>query len=249
MKVTQPTHIKSYTFKSMRKFLTKTSLSLILLALFLTFFVRTGVPESSWETKIQREDITEKFKSVNEGTLFTQKKEPTNLSCQVKKEEDMRVELHQTTPQLSPTELKYRLRKKFNNRIAFCGPSVVVISLDPSERFKQFPVIMKNTEEFQVILRQKNLTNAGHWSNQDKQIVIHEHNILSAISLEPIGGGKYKFRLRILQSKAGGFTKEEPVAQMSPQLPTNAFAIEGYIDQHGVIDITKQKPIFHQCPR
>ena len=222
----------------MRTFLIRTFLSFIFLVLFLTFLVRTEALESSWETKIQKEHIAEKVKSMNEGILFTQKKE-----------EEMHVEHDQTKPQLSPTELKYRLRKKFNDQIAFCSPSVGVINTDPNKRFELFPVIIKNTEEFQVILRQKNLPNNGPWSNRSKQIVIHEHTILSAISLEPIEGGKYKFRLRIYQSKGTEFTKEEPVEQIRPQLPTNAFTIEGYIDQYGLIDITKQKPVFHQCPR
>jgi hypothetical protein len=214
----------------------KTFLSLIFITLLLTFFVKPGVPISLWETEIQREGITEKFKFVNEKTFFTQK-------------EDMHVEPHQTALQLSPTELKYRLREKFNDQIAYCGPSVGVINIDPNERFKEFQLIMKNIEEFQVILQQKNLTNDGHWSNQSKQIVIHEHNILSAISLEPVEEGQYKFRLRILQSKTSEFTKEKSIDKMSPQLSTNALAIEGYIDQYGLIDITKQEPISHQCPR
>ena len=149
---------------------------------------------------------------------------------------------------LSPTELKYRLRKHFRDKISFCGPSVGVMSIDPGQRFPEFPAIMRNTEEFQTILRHKNLTRTGPWSDQDKQLVIQEHRLLSAISLEPVGG-KYQFRLRVPKSETEELTLEGAAAPMTPQLPANALVIEGFIDPTAVINIWKKEPIFHTCPR
>jgi len=150
--------------------------------------------------------------------------------------------------QFSFTELKYRLRDEFSDKILFCGPSVGVMSVDPAEGFKQFPVIVRNTEEFQAILRHKNLAAAGPWSERDKQIVMREHRILSAITLEPVGE-RHTFRLRIPKSETDIFTTEESIVPGRPRLPSNAFLIEGSIDQKGVISISTKESIVHRCPR
>ena len=149
--------------------------------------------------------------------------------------------------ELSPTELKYRLREEFDDEIHYCGPPVVVSSIDPSKRFEQFSVIAQKTEEFQTILRHNSLTVTGPWSDQDKQTVIQEHNTLSAIRLEPVGK-KYEFHLLVPNIDTSGFT-EEPTEQTSPQLPKNMLSIEGFIDQNGIISVSKKEPIFHTCPR
>ncbi len=149
---------------------------------------------------------------------------------------------------LSPTELKYRLREQFHDKILFCGPSVEVMSVDPAKRFQQFTLLRRNTEEFQAIVRHTHLAGTGPWSAEDKQTVIREHRILSAIRLDPVGQS-YNFSLRVPLSEANGLTTEGPSEPSRPHLPPNAFLIEGSIDQSGVIDIVRKEPIFHTCPK
>jgi len=142
--------------------------------------------------------------------------------------EESRTELqgNRENSKFSPTDLKYRLRDEFNDKILFCGPSVGVMSVNPAERFKQFPEIVRNKEEFQAILRHKNMPAAGPWSERDKQIVVREHRILSAITLEPVGE-RHTFRLRIPKRETTILTTEESIVPGRPRLPTNTFLIEG----------------------
>lgn len=147
---------------------------------------------------------------------------------------------------LSPTELKYRLREKFNDNILFCGPPVGIMSVDPGKRFREFAAIRNNAEAFEAILHHNNLPRTGPWSDRDKQLVIREHNVLSAIKLDPVGG-KYRFGLWVPKGATDGFNVEEP--KDGPRLPENAYKVEGSIDQNGVIDISKKEPIFHTCPK
>ena len=149
---------------------------------------------------------------------------------------------------LSPTALKYRLREHFNDQISFCGPHVGVMHVDRSKRYRQFTYIMTNLEEFHAILEHNNLPYTGPWSDQDKQLVIREHNILSAIRLDGVGE-KFDFHLRVPESKTSGLTIEEPIEPVGPHILTNAFIIEGSIDQNGVINISKTEPIYHVCPQ
>ncbi len=160
---------------------------------------------------------------------------------------DLHNEIAQLSP-LSPAELKYRLREKFHDKVLFCGPPIEVMSVDPAKRFQQFPLVRRNTEEFQAIVRHTHLAGTGPWSAEDKQTVIREHRILSAIRLDPVGQS-YNFSLRVSLSEANGLTTEGPSEPSRPHLPPNAFLIEGSIDQSGVIDIVRKEPIFHTCPK
>ena len=164
--------------------------------------------------------------------------------------EESRTELqgNRENSKFSPTDLKYRLRDEFSDNILFCGPSVGVMSVNPAERFKQFPEIVRNKEEFQAILRHKNMPAAGPWSEREKQVVLKEHTILSAITLEPMKE-KYTFRLRVPKKETDNFTTEESIVPGRPRLPTNAFLIEGSIDQKGIISISTKESIVHRCPR
>ncbi len=149
---------------------------------------------------------------------------------------------------LSPTALKYRLREHFNDQISFCGPPVGVMHVDRSKRYRQFTDIMAKLEEFHAILGHNNLPYTGPWSDLHKQLVIREHNILSAIRLDGVGE-KFDFHLRVPKSETSGLTIKEPIEPVGPHIPTNAFTIEGSIDQNGVINISKTEPLYHMCPQ
>lgn len=151
---------------------------------------------------------------------------------------------------LSPTALKYRIREQFNDQISVCGPHVGVMHVDRSKRYRQFTDIMTNLEEFHAILEDNNLPYTGPWSDEHKQLVIREHNILSAIRLVRLDevGEKFEFHLRVPKNETSGLTIEEPIEPVGPHIPTNAFIIEGSIDQNGVINVSKTEPIYHRCP-
>ena len=107
---------------------------------------------------------------------------------------------------------------------------------------------MTNLEEFHAILEHNNLPYTGPWSDLHKQLVIREHNILSTIRLDGVGE-KFDFHLRVPESETSGLTIEESIEPVGPHIPTNAFIIEGSIDQNGVINISKTEPIYHVCPK
>ena len=122
----------------------------------------------------------------------------------------------------SITELKYTLLEKFNNNILVCGPPVPQIGYETQE-LKKFDEIAKSAE-FNSILNHKGLTNSEKWSDNDKLIVVREHEKLSAIALEEVGD-KYKFNL---------------ISQ--------GFQYEGFIASDGKIEVTKKKDYPYGCP-
>lgn len=127
----------------------------------------------------------------------------------------------------SITELKYTLIKNFDDKILVCGPPVE--SSDYKEQLlKKFDDIAKS-EEFNFILNHKDLADTGNWSNDEKLIIINEHERLSAIRLEPFGD-KYKFNL------ISKITKGE------------VFSYEGLITKDGKIEITKKQEYLEGCP-
>lgn len=133
-----------------------------------------------------------------------------------------------STTQLSPTiELKYRLQEEFG-KATFCEPHPMRSDYE-NELLKQFPAIAENTEEYQSILKHTNLSDTSFLSDEEKLLVVWEHNRLSAISLEKLNG-KYKFELR---SKLDN-RKE--------------FIFEGFITESGSIEITKKEAYPWGCP-
>ena len=148
---------------------------------------------------------------------------------------------------LTPTELKYRLRAEFDDKIFLCGPPVVAASSDSSSLDEQFTMIRQDEEVFRTILQHNDLSLSGPWSDQEKIIVIREHNILSAVTLQP-SGDEYRFSLWVPNDGTIELT-QEPVEDTEPQMPKNVISIEGFIDQTGVISIIAKEPFFYECPK
>ncbi|MEE9324809.1 MAG: Hint domain-containing protein [Dehalococcoidia bacterium] len=131
-------------------------------------------------------------------------------------------------PDLSPTDLKYRLIANFGGMF-YCDPDLFPVAREGQEEQRareEFPRIQQDAEEFQAMLRQLDLQEASSYTDEQQLLVYREHKKLNAVILEP-SGGAYKFEFRVQEG--------------------DGFKIEGIVDRKGVTVLNKE-PSFNICP-
>jgi hypothetical protein len=133
---------------------------------------------------------------------------------------------------LSEVQLKYKIKKYFNDKIGTCGPPVINSSYQ-DEQLALFSTIQANTQEFQEIIKNLNFTGVINFTNEQKLRVIAEHEALSAIALTSVNAG-YSFQTKISTEKPGYNRTEE--------------IVEGAISKTGTITITKRTDYPYGCP-
>ncbi len=135
------------------------------------------------------------------------------------------------TAGLSQSELKYRLFERFAP-IFYCDPDYFPVASAEREMLRaeeEFPKIRENLEEYEVILRHNNLTEADTALSQVRLLVYREHKKLNAIELVP-AAANFHFELR------------------TGTAPRSEQRIEGLITPSGAITISQQEPSRGGCP-
>lgn len=136
----------------------------------------------------------------------------------------------ETTTAMSPTELKYRVIKRFPNPFACDLDEYPVARADAADLVKsRFRELQTNSEEFQAILRHTGLSDSTTFSDAQMLHIDREYKKLQAISFEPAGNG-YQFQLYIRESKQEGFL------------------IKGVIDNDGTVTVQAREPSVVTCP-
>ncbi len=133
---------------------------------------------------------------------------------------------------LSEVQLKYKIKKYFSDKITTCGPPAVYPSYQ-DEQLALFSTIQANTQEFQEIIKNLNLTGVTNFTNEQKLKVVAEHNSLLAISLTPTNIG-YTFQTRTFTEKPG----YNPIEEI----------VEGTISKSGSVTVTKRTDYPYGCP-
>jgi hypothetical protein len=134
--------------------------------------------------------------------------------------------------------LKYVLIQNFgpvgeesNRGIFYCDPDSYPVARDEQQlALERFATIESDSEKFQILLQRTGLEHVTQFSAEQKLKIYQEDKKLNAIHLEPVGE-VYTFRLSISDGQSG-----------------KGSAIEGTIDQQGVITILKKEPVRLDCP-
>ncbi len=134
-------------------------------------------------------------------------------------------------PELSPTELKYRLIDTFGPPL-YCDRDFYPVGRDEQQAaLTQFPGIAQDTAAFSAILRRQGLDAGSTFTPQQKLAIYRDYKKLQAIALEP-SGAKYAFALTASQP-TGGLKGDR---------------IEGLIDRRGAMEVRQRTPTSLICP-
>lgn len=131
---------------------------------------------------------------------------------------------------LGPTELKYRILVQFPD-LFYCDPDYYPVArMDEMELARQrFPELQANSEEFNAILAQHNLTGLSSFSDEQKLLIYQEHKRLAAIQLT-LAAVSYQFQMQSAKTEGSGEL------------------ISGQIDSQGEITVQQRQPTIATCP-
>jgi hypothetical protein len=134
------------------------------------------------------------------------------------------------SPDLSPTELKYRVLAEFPD-FFFCDPDFYPVARDDETVLAQqrFPELQSNQEEFQSVLRHNGLGGQTSFTDEQKLLVYREHKRLNAIYFTLVED-KYQFQIQTGQEGQQGTV------------------ITATIDRNGSIAVRQSDPGFPTCP-
>ncbi len=138
---------------------------------------------------------------------------------------------------LAETELKYKIIAELGLHFS-CGNPVERIATEEEQK-KQTEddfSVAKNSQDFSVILQHLHLDNVTDFSYAQKALIVADYYHLQPVKLAPSTRSKYAF----------SFTYQDMVARAKGV--EAIYASEGFIDQTGVITLTKKEQVRPQCP-